>query len=564
MRRILCLLTAASFIASPVMADSPAPVEAANGMAVSSQHYASEAGAAILQAGGNAIDAAVAVGYALAVVHPCCGNIGGGGFATIHLANGKETFIDFREKAPAAATQDMYLDAAGNVVPHLSTDGYKAVAVPGSVMGFEMMLKKYGSMTRAQVMAPAIKLAEQGYVLSPGDVGILATRNADFAKQPEAAAIWLNHGQPWKVGETVVQKDLASTLREIEAKGPDAFYKGEIAARVAAASQAHGGILTVQDFADYTAEETAPLTCSYRGYKIVSSPPPSSGGTTICEITKILAAYPMDKMEPHSEKSIHLMVEAMRHAYVDRNFKLGDPDFIHNPISQILSDSHIAAIRAKIDPVKATPSAQVQPGVPPHEGANTTHFSVVDRMGNAVSVTYTINAYFGANVIAGDTGFFLNDEMDDFTSKVGSPNMFGLIQGDNNAIAPGKRPLSSMSPTVVSKNGKVMMVVGSPGGSRIITITLEAMLNVIDHHMDVESAIDYPRIHMQWMPDVIELEQEGIAPDVRAALAADGYTFKDRTHWGAAEGIVIADKNGKRILYGANDKREPAGAAVGY
>jgi gamma-glutamyltranspeptidase/glutathione hydrolase len=547
-----------------VQAASPPPVETANGMAVSSQHYASDAGAAILKAGGNAIDAAVAVGYALAVTHPCCGNIGGGGFATIHFANGRETFIDFREKAPGAASENMYLDAKGNVVPRLSLDGYKAVGVPGSVMGFETMLKKYGTMTRAQVMAPAIKLASEGFVLAPGDVALLSERNKDFATQPEVAAIWLNHGKPWKVGETVVQKNLAATLKEIQAKGPDVFYKGDIAQRVVAASKAHGGILTMKDFADYTVAETPPLTCSYRGYTIVSSPPPSSGGTVICEIMNILSAYPMDKMDAHSAKSVHLMVEAMRHAYVDRNFKLGDPAFIKNPIAMILSASHASAIRAKIDPVKATPSAQVQPGVPPHEGTNTTHYSVVDKAGNAVGITYTINESFGANVIAGDTGFILNDEMDDFTSKVGSPNVFGLVQGTNNAIEPGKRPLSSMSPTILIKDGKVVMVVGSPDGSRIPTITLESIFGVVDHHMDVQSAIDYPRVHMQWMPDTVYLEKGALAPDVRKSLEAAGYNFTDDVPWGAAEAIVIAQKNGKRILYGGNDRRSGAGSAAGY
>ena len=564
MRRAVSLVCALLLVATQVQAASPPPVEAANGMAVSSQHYASEAGAAILKAGGNAIDAAVAMGYALAVTHPCCGNIGGGGFATIHFANGKEIFIDFREKAPGAASENMYLDAKGNIVPRLSLDGYKAVGVPGSVMGFETMLKKYGTMTRAQVMAPAIKLASQGFVLAKGDVDLLSERNADFARQPEVAAVWLNHGKPWKVGETVVQKNLAATLTEIEQKGPEVFYKGDIASRVVAASKAHGGILTMKDFADYTVQETPPLTCSYRGYTIVSSPPPSSSGTVICEIMNILSAYPMDKMDAHSAKSVHLMVEAMRHAYVDRNFKLGDPAFIKNPIAMILSASHAAAIRARIEPVKATPSAQVQPGVAPHEGTNTTHYSVVDKMGNAVGITYTINESFGANIIAGDTGFILNDEMDDFTSKVGSPNVFGLVQGTNNAIEPGKRPLSSMSPTILIKDGKVVMVVGSPDGSRIPTITLEAILGVVDQHMDVQSAIDYPRVHMQWMPDTVYLEKGALAPDVRKELQAAGYNFTDDKPWGAAEGIVIADKNGKRILYGGNDRRSGAGSAVGY
>ncbi|MES2291932.1 MAG: gamma-glutamyltransferase [Pseudomonadota bacterium] len=543
---------------------SPPPVEAEHGMVVSSQHYASQVGADVLKAGGNAIDAAVAVGYALAVTHPCCGNIGGGGFATIHLANGKDTFIDFREKAPGAATENMYLDAKGNIIPNLSLFGYKGVGVPGSVMGFQMMLDKYGTMKREQLIAPAIKLADNGFVLKAGDVSLLNWGTEYFKKQPNVAAIFLNHGQRYKVGETLVQKQLAATLREISAKGPDVFYKGDIAERVVAASKANGGLLTMKDFADYTVAETAPVTCSYRGYHIISSPPPSSGGTIVCEIMNILSAYPMDKMEAHSAKSVHLMTEAMRRAYVDRNFSLGDPAFVKNPVDKLLSADHAAGIRAKIDPVKATPSASIRTGEVMHENNETTHYSVVDKDGNAVSVTYTINNNFGANVIAGNTGFFLNDQMDDFTSKVGAPNLFGLIQGKTNAIAPGKRPLSSMSPSIVTKDGKIFMVIGSPDGSRIITITLEAMLNVIDHKMNIQQAINYPRIHQQWMPDVVYLEKGALTPQVEKELTAQGYKFQDDVPWGEAEGIVIGDKNGKRMLYGANDGRVEAGAAIGY
>jgi gamma-glutamyltranspeptidase/glutathione hydrolase len=505
----------------------------------------------------------VAVGYALAVVHPCCGNIGGGGFATIHLANGKNTFINFREKAPAAASANMYLDADGNVVPGLSIHGYKAVGVPGTVMGMEKMLKEYGTMTRAQVMAPAIKLADEGYVLQDGDARGYAFAAKAFAAQPNVAAIFLNNGQEWKTGERLSQKQLAATLKEISAQGPDVFYKGNIASRVVAASKANDGLLTMKDFADYTVTENAPLTCDYRGYHIISSPPPSSGGVSMCEILNILSAYPMNKMPAHSAKSVHLMVEAMRHAYVDRNFSLGDPAFVKNPVAYLLSAKHAADIRAHIDPVKATPSSEVKIGVAPHESDQTTHYSVVDKAGNAVSVTYTVNGGFGAQVIAGDTGFFLNDEMDDFTSKVGAPNMFGLVQGDNNSIQPGKRPLSSMAPTIVTKNGKIFMVTGSPGGSRIITITLESILNVIDHHMDVQAAVDTPRIHHQWMPDTVYAEPNAITPEVKKELEAAGYNFTENRTWGSDEAIIIGAKGGKRVLYGANDDRATAGSAVG-
>ena len=583
MRRIFSTLTSLSLLLTPTLGIAqpagnsqvaefngakvsqkfPPPVEADHGMAVSSQRDASQAGADILAAGGNAIDAAVAIGYALAVTHPCCGNIGGGGFATIHLANGKDTFINFREKAPAGASENMYLDASGNVIPGLSLHGYKAVGVPGSVMGFQKMLDEYGTMKREQVMVAAIKLAGEGYVLQEGDARAYGFGAEAFSKEANVAAIFLNNGQPWKVGDRLVQKELAATLKEISAQGPDVFYKGDIAQRVVDASKANGGLLTMKDFADFTVTESAPLYCNYRGYRIISSPPPSSGGASMCEILNILSAYPMNKMPVHSAKSIHLMVEAMRHAYVDRNFELGDPAFVKNPLDKIMSAKHAAEIRAHIDAVKATPSDQVKIGVVPHESDQTTHYSVVDKAGNAVSVTYTINGGFGSQVIASNTGFFLNNEVDDFTSKVGAPNLFGLVQGENNSIQPGKRPLSSMSPTIITKNGKIFMVTGSPGGARIITITLESILNVIDHKMDIQAAIDTPRIHHQWMPDTIYVEENAVTPEVRKELEADGYKFTENRSWGSDEGIIIGVKNGKRVLYGANDARAIAGAAVG-
>ena len=554
---------------APPSTKSEPPVEAASGMAVSAQHYASEVGAEILKAGGNAVDAAVAIGYVLAVTYPSAGNIGGGGLATIHLSNGKDTFINFREKAPLAASANMYLDAKGDVIPMASLYGYKAVAVPGTVMGFQKMLDEYGTMKREQVMAPAIKLAEQGFTLMAGDVAFFEANADYFRKEPNVGAVYLKNRKPYAVGDRLVQKDLAATLRKISAKGPDVFYKGDIAERVIAASKAHGGLLTMKDFASYTVDETPPIECSYRGYHIISSPPPSSGGTTICEIINILSVYPMEKMGFHSAQSIHFMVEAMRHAYVDRNFGLGDPAFVKNPLDKILSVEHAAAIRAKIDPAKATPSTEVKPGTPPHEDAQTTHFSVVDKDGNAVSITFTINGIndgFGAQVIAGNTGFFLNNEMDDFTSKVGTPNLYGLIQGSTNSIQPGKRPLSSMSPTVVTKDGKLFMVTGSPGGSYIITTVLESILNVVDHKMNVKAAVDAPRIHHQWLPDTIYAEPGAITPDVRKQLEADGYKITGQTNilFGFDEAIVVGSEGGKRVVYGANDRRATSGSAVGY
>lgn len=577
------LLATLLILAQPIQAFSASlpPVEAEHGMVVTSQHYASEIGADILKRGGNAIDAAVAVGYALAVVLPCCGNIGGGGFATIHLVSGKESFINFREKAPGAASRTMYLDAQGNVIPRLSLRGYLAVGVPGTVMGLENMRREYGTMDRAVLMAPAIKLAEQGFILSAADADLLEL-GARRTDQANIAAIFLHEGKPWKAGEILVQKNLAATLREIAKDGPDIFYKGKIADDIVAASKANGGILTKQDFLDYTVTESAPLRCSYRGYDFASAPPPSSGGTTICEILNILEAYPMHDLGFHSAQSVHVMAEAMRHAYLDRNFALGDPAFVKNPLDRLLSKEYAVQIRAQILPDKASTSKDVSPGTPPHEGTQTTHFSIIDKQGNAVSLTYTLNANFGAKVMAGDTGFLLNDEMDDFTTRPGASNMYGLVQGENNSIAPGKRPLSSMSPTIVTRDGKVFLVLGSPGGSRIITITLETALNVIDYGMNIQEAVDAPRLHHQWLPDQIYAEPYALSPDTVKLLTVMGYKVKEQTPWGAAEAIMLApgevagqglDSSGNDAavggitrpgkLYGATDSRRPAGAAAG-
>jgi len=547
------------------------PVQGTNGMVASAQHLASAVGVRVLQQGGNAIDAAVAVGYALAVVHPCCGNIGGGGFMTIHLANGKDTFLNFREKAPGAATRDMYLDKQGRVIPGLSTDSYLAVGVPGTVLGLDTALREYGTMSRARVMAPAIALARDGFVLQQGDVNILDQATTAFAKQPNVAAVFLDNGKPYRAGDRLTQRNLAHTLELVSRNGPDAFYKGPIADAIVAASRAHHGLLTKADLAGYTVEEEQPARSTYRGYGIISAPPPSSGGTTLGEILNILEGYPMGRLGFHSAANVHYMVEAMRHAYVDRNTYLGDPDFVKNPLSRLLSKTYAAHIRGEIAASHATPSRAVKPGLGPvsvratslQEGNETTQYSIVDKRGNAVSVTYTINFLFGVKMIPGNTGFFLNDEMDDFTSKPGVANGFGLVQGAANAIAPGKRPLSSMSPTIVTRNGKVFMVIGSPGGSRIITITQEAIQNVVDYGMNIQEAIDAPRVHHQWLPDTVYLEPFALSPDTMSLLKGMGYSFtRTGATWGSAEGIVIDPVSG--LLYGANDSRTPAGAAIGY
>ncbi len=568
---------------SPAQAASLPPVEASQGMVVSAQAIASQVGLDILKQGGNAVDAAVATGYALAVTHPCCGNIGGGGFMLIHLAGGKDTVIDFRETAPLAATSGMYLDQAGKVIPGASTDGYKAVGVPGTVAGLDMALSRYGTMTREQVMAPAIALAEKGFVLSSPDAQILAGDAEAFAGEPNVAAIFLNHGKPWAAGERFVQADLAASLKQIAAGGPDAFYRGPIAQAIVAASTAHGGILSLADFSRYRAMEREALHCRYRGDDIAAIPPPSSGGVTVCEILGILEGYPLGTLGFHSAASLHLMVEAMRHAFVDRNATLADPAFVESPVARLLSAEYLAKIRAAIDPVKATSSAGLTTRTPPHEeGSETTHYSVIDARGNAVGVTFTINNYFGARVIAGDTGFFLNDEMDDFTASPGTPNAFGLVQGEANRIEPGKRPLSSMSPVLVSRNGKPCLLLGSPGGSRIITAIVETIVNVVDYGMDIQAAVDAPRFHHQWLPDTVYVEPYALSADTQEKLTQAGYRFKTQRPWGAVEAIVIGlpaagaapaagidDSTRPAPLvpghyYGANDSRRPGGAALGY
>ena len=552
-------------------AASVAPVAAENGMVVTAQHLASHVGVDVLKNGGNAVDAAVAVGYALAVVYPAAGNLGGGGFMTIQLADGRKTFLDFREKAPLAATADMYLDKEGNVVPDLSTRGHLAVGVPGTVSGMELALKKYGTKPRKEVIDPAIKLAEDGFVLEQGDVELLEYATDVFKKDiKDSGAIFLSNGEPMQVGQKLVQKDLGKTLREISENGADGFYKGWVADAIVTSSQANKGIITQADLDKYKTRELAPIECDYRGYHVVSAPPPSSGGVVICEIMNILEGYPMKDLGYHSAQSMHYQIEAMRHAYVDRNSYLGDPDFVKNPIAHLLGKNYATKIREAINPQKAGVSRELKPGVAPHEGSNTTHYSIVDKWGNAVSVTYTLNDWFGAGVMASKTGVILNDEMDDFTSKIGVPNMYGLVQGEANAIAPGKAPLSSMSPTIVTKDGKVVMVVGTPGGSRIITATLLTILNVIDYGMNIQEAVDAPRFHQQWLPEETNLETFTTSPDTVKILESWGHKFagpQDANHLAAIlVGAPSLDGKpvGKNRFYGANDPRRNTGLSLGY
>ena len=543
------------------------PVLARHAMVVTSQHLATEVGLRILEEGGNAVDAAVAAGYALAVVDPCCGNIGGGGFMTIHLGDGRNVFLDFREKAPLKATPTLYQDANGNVVPDASTRTYLGVGVPGTVMGLDSALRKYGTMSRGQVMAPAIRLAQDGYVLEQDDVKILDTHITGYAKQefaryPNVAAIFLNHGKPYAAGQRLRQPQLARTLEEISRQGRGAFYRGAIARAVVAASRAHGGILSMQDFADYTVQWAEPVECRYHGYTVISAPPPSSGGVTVCEILRIIKPYPFSKWGYGSARSIHYLAEAERLAFADRNSYLGDPAFVNNPISRLLSARHAALLRASIKPDAATPSADIKGNLEAAEGTDTTSYSVADSHGNAVAVTYTINYLFGIGQIAGDTGFFLNNEMDDFTSKPGVPNSFGLVQGKANAIEPGKRPLSSMTPTIVLRGKHLFMVTGAPGGSTIISSVLESILNVVDFGMNMQQSVDAPRVHQQWYPEAVSVQPGLMRPSVERRLLGMGYEFRQVKFWGADEAILVDPHT--HLLEGANDRRTPAGLAAGY
>jgi len=564
------LIASIALCLQSAQAASVAPVAAENGMVVTAQHLATKVGVDVLKRGGNAVDAAVAVGYTLAVVYPAAGNLGGGGFMTIKLADGRKTFFDFREKAPLAATANMYLDNDGNVIKGASTNGHLAVAVPGTVAGMELARTKYGTMKRAALIAPSIKYAQNGFALEQGDVDMLRTATDKFKLDPATAAIFLNKGEAFAPGQKLVQKDLAKTLRLISAKGEDGFYKGTVGAAIVASSQAGKGIITQADLDQYKAREMKPIECDYRGFGIVSAPPPSSGGVIICEILNVLEGYPLKDLGFRSAQAVHYQIEAMRHAYVDRNSYLGDPDFVKNPVDRLLDKAYAAKIRAVIDPAKAGVSQAIKPGVEPHEGSNTTHYSIVDKWGNAVAVTYTLNDWFGAKVTAAKTGVLLNNEMDDFTVKIGVANIYGLVQGEANAIAPGKRPLSSMSPTIVTKDGKTVMVVGTPGGSRIITAVLHTLLNVIDYGMNVQEAVDAPRFHQQWLPETTNMDTFGISPDTRKLLEAMGHKFSNAQPPNHLAAILVGAPSfggkpvGNNRFYGANDPRRNTGLASGY
>jgi gamma-glutamyltranspeptidase / glutathione hydrolase len=551
-------------------AASMRPVAAEKGMVVSAQHLATQVGVDILKHGGSAIDAAVAVGYALAVVYPSAGNLGGGGFMTIWFADGRKTFLDFREKAPSEASRDMYLDKDGNVLKGLSTTGWLAVGVPGTVSGLEYARKKYGTMTRAALIGPAIELAGDGFILDQGDVDMLASATEDFRKFPATAEIFLNKGQPFVAGQRLVQRDLADTLRLIRKQGADGFYRGRTAAAIVKASRAGGGIFDQVDLNRYRTRELAPVECDYRGYHVISAPPPSSGGVAICEMLNILEGYPLRELGWGSAQALHYEIEAMRHVFVDRNSLLGDPDFVSNPVHELIDKRYSAKIRDFITVDKAGISTDIRQGVAPHEGSNTTHFSIIDHAGNAVSMTYTLNDWFGARVVATGTGVLMNDEMDDFTPNVGQASIYGVAQGSANAIAPGKTPLSSMSPTIITKDGKPVLILGTPGGSRIITTVLQTILNVVDFQMNIQEAVDAPRIHNQWLPDVTNVEPYALSPDTRTILESMGHRLNNSQPANHVAAIILGAPTlggkaiGRNRFYGANDPRRGTGLAQGY
>ena len=545
---------------APSVAATRQPVRARQGMVVAMEALAADVGVDVLKRGGNAVDAAVAVGFALAVTHPFAGNLGGGGYMLVRFADGRATFIDFRERAPAAASRDMYLDAQGHATRD-SIEGWRSPGVPGTVRGFELALDKYGTRGWVDTLKPAIDLATRGFAVSyPLSESLKGS--AALARDPESRRVFQRDGRFYDVGETLAQPALARTLQRLAKNGAAEFYEGETARRLAAEMSAHGGLISLRDLAGYRAEERAPLEGRYKGITVLTAPPSSSGGIALLEMLGILEGTGYERHGLSSAAAIHYQAEAMRRAYADRNEYLGDPDFVDNPIARLLDRTYLARLRATIDPERATPSRDVRPGLAPRsEQEQTTHFSVVDRWGNAVAVTYTLNGGFGNGITVPGLGFLLNNEMDDFASKPGTANMFGLVQGETNAIAPGKRPLSSMAPTMLVRDGRLFMTAGAPGGSRIPTAVLQVILNVVDFEMNVQDAIDAPRVHHQWLPDRLSLER-GISPDTVALLRARGYEVDDSPGVVLAQVAAIVSADG--WLQGASDGRSAAGKAVGY
>jgi gamma-glutamyltranspeptidase / glutathione hydrolase len=538
------------------------PVKALNGMVVSSDSLATQVGVEILKKGGNAVDAAVAVGFALAVTYPQAGNIGGGGFMVIRMANGETVTIDFREKAPMKASENMFLDENGNFVPEKSQVGHLSVGVPGSVAGLLLALEKYGTMSRREVLEPAIKLAEKGFIVNEGLANAFKNAFEHFKKFPSTMRYFSKNGQPYSAGDRLIQKDLAKVLKLIRDKGRDGFYKGKVADLIVEEMKRGGGLITYEDLENYQPVLRKPVVGNYRGYEIISMGPPSSGGVCLIELLNILENFDLKKYGFGSSYTIHYLVEAMKRVYADRAEYLGDPDFVQIPLDKLLSKEYAKELASEIDTFYATPSSRIIRSVSPtSEGVHTTHYSVVDRWGNVVAVTTTINSYFGSMVAVDGAGFFLNNEMDDFSAKPGAPNQFGLLGSKANSIQPGKRMLSSMTPTIVLKNGKPFLVLGSPGGSTIITSVLQVILNVVDFGMNIQEAVDSPRIHHQWYPDQIFFERRGLPKDVIENLERRGHKLVERAGYQGEVQAILIDENG--VKYGAVDPRG-YGLAMGY
>ena len=569
---ILAIAMALPLLSSPTLhAEEPSifsqmataqPVWAKHGMVASQETLASRTGVEILKQGGNAVDAAVAVAFSLAVTLPRAGNIGGGGFMLVHLAKENKTIaIDYREMAPSKAKKDIFLDENGNAVTKLSREHGLAVGVPGTVMGMSLALEKYGTMTMAQVTAPAIKMAQEGISVSPDLAVSLAGLKRRMSQWPSTAAIFYKaDGSDFQVDDILKQPELAHSLQLIAEKGTKGFYEGETAEKLVKAVQEAGGIMTLEDLKHYKAVEREPVRGQYRGYEVVSMPPPSSGGVHIIEMLNVLQQFPIDKFGHNTAQTIHVMAETMKHAYADRSEYLGDPDFYKVPVKQLTDKDYAQKIASQIALNKTTPSEEIKPGnLAPYESDQTTHFSVVDKWGNAVSNTYTLNFSYGSGLVAKGTGILLNNEMDDFSAKPGTPNGYGLVGGDANAVEGNKRPLSSMSPTIVMKDGKPFLVTGSPGGSRIITTTLQIIMNVIDHGLNIAEASNAARVHHQWLPDELRVETS-LNRDTISLLEAKGHKVKVQSAMGSTQSIMVTDQG----IFGATDPRHSGSEAVGY
>jgi gamma-glutamyltranspeptidase / glutathione hydrolase len=571
-RRWLCGLVALVLASAPAFAQAVPggdseraivhPVYGRHGMVASQEAIATRVGLEVLEHGGNAVDAAVSVAFALAVTLPSAGNLGGGGFMLVHdAASGDTVAIDYREKAGSNAFRDMFLDELGNADPNKSRESGLAVGVPGTVAGMALALQRYGTITLKDALAPAIKLAEEGITVSPELAASLKDASERLRRWPSSAEIFYHpDGTAYAPGETLAQHDLADSLRTIAAQGPSGFYDGPVARTIVAAVGRAGGHLTLDDLEAYRAIERAPVAGSYRGYQILSMPPPSSGGVHIIEILNTLEDVPITALGHNSAKTIHMMAEAMKYAYADRSAYLGDPDFVDVPVEALTSKAYAKAILARIDRDHATPATAIRPGdLTPYESKDTTQFSVVDQAGNAVANTYTLNFGYGLGLVADGTGILLNNELDDFSAKSGVPNAYGLVGGAANAVEPGKRPLSSMAPTIVLKDGRTFLVTGSPGGSRIITTTLQVIMNVIDHGMNIAEATYAPRVHHQWLPDELRVE-EGLSPDTISLLEEMGHHVVVKDTMGSTQSIMGTDDG----FYGSSDPRTPGDLTLGY